>query len=112
MQDTLITGPNQIRKDVRNYYRDFYSTKGNNPNIRQDVFSELPTLDEDERHKCDAPITMNELLSALQNSKPGKSPGQDGLTYEFYKHFWKELSPFLLQVVNSSLQENNCPHPC
>jgi hypothetical protein len=52
---------------------------------------------------------MNELLSALQHSKPGKAPGLDGLTYEFYKQFWKELSPFLLQVVNVSLQEEQLP---
>jgi exonuclease III len=109
IQDTLITEPNQIRKEVRNYYRDFYNTKGNNPNIREDLLSEIPTLEEDERQKCDAPITMNELLGALQDSKPGKAPGLDGLTYEFYKQFWKELSPLLLEVVNTSLQQEQLP---
>jgi hypothetical protein len=52
---------------------------------------------------------MNELLSALQYSKPGKAPGLDGLTYEFYKQFWKELSPLFLQVVNTSLQQEKLP---
>jgi hypothetical protein len=53
---------------------------------------------------------MDELLRALQNSKLGKSPGLDGLTYEFYKQFWKEIRPLLLQVVNTSLQKGQLPN--
>jgi hypothetical protein len=52
---------------------------------------------------------MDELLSALQSSKPGKASRLDGLTYEFCKQFWKELSPLLLQAVNSNLQEEQLP---
>jgi hypothetical protein len=95
---------------VRNYYRDFYNTKGNKPNVREEVLSEIPKLEEDERQGCDAPISNNELLRALQFSKPGKAPGLDGLTYEFYKQFWKEISPLLLQVVNISLQLGQLPN--
>jgi hypothetical protein len=51
---------------------------------------------------------MNELLS-FPNFKPGKATELDGLTHEFYKQFWKELSPLLLQVVNSSLQDEQLP---
>jgi hypothetical protein len=93
IQDTLITEPNRIRKEVRNYYPDFYNTNGNTPNITEELFSGIPRLNEDDRQKCDAPITMNELVNALQNTQPGKAPGLDGLTYVFYKKFWKELSP-------------------
>jgi hypothetical protein len=37
--------------------------------------------------------------------KSRESPGLDGLTYELYQKFWNELSPLLLQVANTSLQE-------
>lgn len=33
----------------------------------------------------------------------GKVPGIDGLPVEFYKTFWTEVSPDLLQVINESL---------
>ena len=32
--------------------------------------------------------------------KNGKSPGLDGYTAEFYKFFWSDLHPFLLNSLN------------
>ena len=34
------------------------------------------------------PITLDELTENLFSMNGGKSPGNDGLTVEFYKHFW------------------------
>ena len=35
----------------------------------------------------------------------GKSPGTDGLSAEFYKVFWKDVSPFLIRGLNKSHQK-------
>ncbi len=39
---------------------------------------------------------MEECKEALKTFKDNKSPGGDGLTKEFYKHFWQLLAPHLL----------------
>lgn len=35
----------------------------------------LPQISIDETHQLDSPITLKELLEALEDMKPGKSPG-------------------------------------
>ena len=35
-----------------------------------------------------------------------KSPGSDGLSVEFYKIFWNDIKPFLLNSLNFSLDKN------
>ena len=42
---------------------------------------------------------MRELEISLKNSKIGKSPGNDGLTREFYVVFWKNISECLYQSL-------------
>ena len=37
--------------------------------------------------------------------KSGKSPGTDGLPTEFYKVFWRDVSPFLISSFNKSYQK-------
>jgi hypothetical protein len=46
---------------------------------------------------------------APHNSNSGRSPGLDGITYEFYKKFWNELGPLLLRAANTSMQEEKLP---
>ena len=43
---------------------------------------------------------MNELRKALFSMENNKSPGVDGLTTNFYKHFWPLLWDKLALVYN------------
>ena len=47
-------------------------------------------------------MTEKECLEALKTMESGKSPGTDGLPAEFYKVFWKDVSPFLIRCLNKS----------
>jgi exonuclease III len=110
IENKLLTEPNEIRTELRKHFQEFYSTKGHKPDIRDDIFSTIPILDPEKREKCDTPITLDELTTALKTSNPDKSPGLDGLTYELYKKFWNELGPLLLRVTNSSMHEGRLPN--
>ena len=44
-----------------------------------------------------------ELHDALCHMKKGKSPCWDGIPAEFYLHFWTELGPLLLDMINYSV---------
>ena len=48
---------------------------------------------------ADGALTAEELKAALATMRRGRSPGMDGLPYEFYQTFWDDLvEPFLAAV--------------
>ena len=49
----------------------------------------------------EAEISLDEIIKSINSETNNKSPGNDGLTAEFYKHFSNELAPVLLDVYDS-----------
>ena len=45
--------------------------------------------------------SLDEIIKSINSETNNKSPGNDGLTAEFYKHFSNELAPVLLDVYDS-----------
>ena len=58
------------------------------------------SLSQAESDLCKGEITQEECQRALSSMKNNKSPGIDGLPYEFYVHFWSTLGPDLVSVYN------------
>ena len=50
---------------------------------------------------CEAEISLGEIIKSINPETNNKSPGNDGLTAEFYKLFKFELAPVLLDVYDS-----------
>jgi hypothetical protein len=46
MNGITLTDPDEIRTEIRNYFKTFYSTKSNQPDIRVDFFANIPSLKE------------------------------------------------------------------
>ena len=64
----------------------------------------FPELTKGKSKTLDGRITEEELLIALQSMENNKSPGNDGLTKEFYTTFWNEVkAPFLLAIEKAYL---------
>ena len=49
------------------------------------------------------------LSNALKSLNLNRSPGLDGLTAEFYLHFWDVLAPLLLCIVNECFLRGYLP---
>ena len=49
----------------------------------------------------EAEISLDEIIKFINSETNNKPPGNDGLTTEFYSHFWNELAPVLLGVYDS-----------
>ena len=71
----------------------------------------LASLDADvplrEARMCCGPsvidhITEACLSAALHRSQRGKSPGTDGLPYEFYSKFWVDVVPMSTAALNEA----------
>jgi hypothetical protein len=104
-----LSDQDEIRTEIRNYFKIFYSAKSNQPDIREDLFTNIPRLKDYEEEHSDAPLTLQGLSTALHNTNRSKSPRLDGLPYEFYKEFWGLLGLLLLEVATTSLQEGQLP---
>lgn len=67
---------------------------------------DLPKLSVEESADLDNLITLEEIRGALQSMQKGKSPGFDGTPPpEFDVTFWEQLGPFLLDMINFSLEK-------
>jgi len=66
---------------------------------------EHPSLNDIDKQKCEGLLSEKECLEALKTMEPSKSPRMDGLPAEFYKVYWKDVSPFLILCLNKSHQK-------
>ena len=62
----------------------------------------LPKLNIEQISECEGFINEEELFSALKSMENDKSPGNDGLTKEFYETFWQDLKTPLLKSIRHS----------
>ena len=46
-------------------------------------------------------ISLDEIIKSIYSEANNKSPGNNGLTAEFYKHFSNELAPVFLYLFDS-----------
>ena len=74
-----------------------------------DADHEVAQVDADELEKH---CTMEELLAALKRTASHRSPGEDGLPYEFYRVFWEQIGPLLLEVIKESFARGKLPRSC
>ena len=60
------------------------------------------TLSLEQSDSCEGPLSLTDLSNLSKSLNLNRSPGLDGLTVEFYLHFWDVLAPLLLRVANDS----------
>ena len=63
----------------------------------------LPVINNDFFDLCENDLTEDEILISLKDTQNNKTPGNDGLTKEFYETFWNEIKYVFLK----SLKEAN-----
>ena len=57
-------------------------------------------LTENQAKLCKEDLTKKDLCNFLKRMQNDKSPGNDSLTNEFYKKFWKELKEIFADSVS------------
>jgi hypothetical protein len=65
----------------------------------------LPRLSPAQRDSLEVPFSLPELAAAVQEAAPDKSPGLDGLSYEFYCTTPPLVGPPLLSALNAMLSD-------
>ncbi len=99
-----------IIEEVENFYKELFKKEGVKQECVDEVLSTVNAkLDEDEKNRCERDIDIEEIKSAINQTKKNKSPGSDGLTHEFYKTFIGTLAPVLLKVYKSMEERREVP---
>ena len=91
-----------ITNVFHNFYRKLYSQETNICNAAQEELLGYVNgrVSVEERDDLDLPISIGEMENALSRTAKNKSPGIDGLPYEFYQCFFDLIGPDLLNVYN------------
>lgn len=108
VNDKVITDQKTIQEEQVNYYRNLYSSKiSDKENISDSFFlsRDIKQLSESDVIKCNTPITKQELKESLHTFTSNKTPGNDGLPYEYYKMFWDELIDPLYDCYEAVINE-------
>jgi hypothetical protein len=65
----------------------------------------LPHLSPAQHDSLEVPFSLPELAAAVQEAAPDKSPGLDGLSYEFYRTTLPLVCPPLLTALSAMLSD-------
>jgi hypothetical protein len=53
----------------------------------------------------EAPVTLEEIKTALRKGKKGKSPGSDVISHEFYTENWCTIQEDLVEIIRQMHSE-------
>ena len=98
-----VTEPNFVLKHIKGFYSDLYKRRAFK--TQEECFKYLesfnmPRLNEFDRYRCEGIIKKRECWDALSSMNNNKSPGNDGLSKEFYICFLEKLADPLIQALN------------
>lgn len=102
--NTKITTSEKILDTFKDYYETLFTKEPINEMLLPEFLENLPNLSDESKEICEGPITYSECLQTLKQMKNNKSPGPDGLTKEFYLHFFTLLGPVYIIIMNQNFE--------
>ena len=105
MNGTVVLNPEKVLSEVRAYYTNLYSRRS--LHTEKNCFEYLanlncPILTEDERGACEGMLSQGEIYNSLKDLPANKTPGNDGLSKEFYLAFFDLLGKDLQECYKHS----------
>ena len=105
-----ITETQDIITETHTFYTELYTAQETESTKFNDFLNiTTPILTQHDCNTCEGHITENELQTALQAMENNKSPGLDGLSINFYKHFWPILGHELTHIYNYAFDHEQLP---
>ena len=89
--------------ELYSFYSDLYS-ETNQSEINQSCpfLDFIPRLSPEMQQLCEGELSVAECYNILSTFQNNKTPGNDGLTIEFYRSFWPVLGEMLVKSLNYS----------
>ena len=100
-----VTKEEEILEEIEIFYKELYTSITSIENSQFTSFTEnleLPRLEDSVSSELEGDITLKECKDILSTFSRGKSPGEDGFTWEFYNCFFDLLGQDLVDSFNTS----------
>ena len=101
---SLTTNPKIIMDELKGFYSNLYQANSSRGSVSlADSFLKnvpVPKLSEVQKGKCEENWSVHECFNTLKSFQKNKTPGNDGLTVEFYLAFWPILAKHLVNSFN------------
>ena len=100
-----IRGISKINNHILQFYQNLFKEKQNTSENRfNNVLNDLniSSLNSEEVLSCEGNLTEQEIYKSLTSFKNNKSPGNDGLTKEFYCCFWNDIKDIFMKSLCES----------
>ena len=100
----ITVDPKCIMDELHSFYSDLYKEKNSEELTYENCpflnSGNIPKLSPAMRELCEGELTIAECFNTLSSFQNNKTPGNDGLTVEFYKCFWKLMGSLLVNCLN------------
>jgi hypothetical protein len=95
-----IREPEQIREECTRHYQNLLNEEPIDKSQWKALAENIVPLTEEQQLSCEGAITYRECWSAIKNMQDHKSPGIDGLSAEFYKHYFPLFGHLFMGILN------------
>lgn len=96
---------NEIIEMQKSFYKKLYAKQNTETTAAKTHYLRsinTSTLSNEDKIAGEGLLTLDELTKSMKSFKNNKTPGNDGLTVEFYRKFWGPLCKPLLDTLNYS----------
>ena len=109
-----ISDADDILKIVKSFYGNLYSsrvlkTERECLEYLKDI--NAPVLTTLQCEACEGKLSLNEIYAALESMPSNKSPGNDGLSKEFYLCLFDTIGSILMESLNYAFEKADSPAP-
>ena len=106
--DVEVFSSEEIEREHVRFYSDLFSSEPVDACCKQACLASIEKhLSASQQQSCEGFLSLQELTDSVKGLNLGKSPGSDGLSVEFYLHFWEILGPLLLRVANECFRDGD-----
>lgn len=107
-EDQIFTKKRDILREFTNYMTTRYKSNDESSDSNEYFLrNTVQKLTVDQKTVLEKPLDLVELTEALMSMKKGKSPGSNGFTAAFFKHFWNHMGVFVLKVFNHGMKRSS-----
>lgn len=103
-----MTNTSEIKNAFYKHYKEIFSQENKSTTEKLEI-NVNKRLSIPNQSGLTSPITEEEIFTTLKFTQSKKTPGPDGLTYEFYIEYFEILKVDLKRLFNNILSGNHVP---